>query len=432
MSPRLFVVAAACAALATVDLALAAGVGHAAAGRRGSLEIVTVPAGRQLRFELAGRIYVTDHRGRSTVPAAAVRRVSHDLRSQPRSLRLLPNRRPDGSYFRLERWYSNSSAPNGPLYAALDLYRPVRFSLFSRAGRAIPLAVLDSFQMKRIDGEVITLTRRQLQRPVMLQASRVVRLNGPLVAKKLLYRIQRVSVGGINLIHRAQQSFLVSDTSHVRLRLLFYSVRFEARDSLFGFSIGSGIRLVYPNGHVQLHRFHGHRREARASLPRGSYHVSVVGAGVSPSVPVSVTRDHTAELKVFSYLDIAVVAAVFLAVVLGLALVRRPAVRRRLSPRQRLQPRRSARRAPAPAGAGRVDAADAAVILGVSRDFIDRHAAALGGVRVGNGPRSGWRFDPARLHPLPESPTPPPTAKPRRRRDTVGKAVELLPIRNHR
>jgi hypothetical protein len=344
MRLRLFVAAAACAALATFDLALAAGVGQAAAGRRGSVEIVTVPAGRQLRFELAGRIYVTDHRGRTTVPAGAVRRVSHDLRSQPRSLRLLRNRRPDGSYFRLERWYVKRSAPNGPLFAALDLYRPVRFSLFSRAGRAVPLAVLDSFQIKRIDGEVTHLTRRQLQRPVMLQASRVVRLNGPLVEKKLLYRIQRVSVGGINLVHRAQQSFLVSDTSHVTLRLLFYSVRFEARDSLFGFSIGSGIRLVYPNGHVQLHRFHGHKQMALASLPRGTYHVSVVGGGFSPSAPVSVTRDHTSELTVVSYLDIAVLAAAFLALLFGLALVRRPALRRRLSPRRRLQRRRAVRR----------------------------------------------------------------------------------------
>jgi hypothetical protein len=344
MRARLFVVAAACAVLAAVDLALGAGVGQAAAGRGGSVEIITVPAARQVRFELAGHIYGTDHRGRTTVPSAEVRRVSHNLRSQPRLLRLLPNRRPDGSYFRLERWYARTSTPNGPLVAALDLYRPVRFSLFSRAGRAIPLAVLDSFQMKRIDGEVINLTRGQLQRPVMLQASRVVPLNGTLVAKKLLYRIQHVSVGGLNLVHRAQQSFLVSDTSHVRLRLLFYSVRFEARDTLFGFSIGSGIRLVYPNGHVQLHRFRGHSHVALASLPRGTYHVSVVGAGFSPSAPVSVTRDHTAELKVFSYVDIVVVAAVFLALVLGLALVRRPALRRRLSPRRRLQRRRAVRR----------------------------------------------------------------------------------------
>jgi hypothetical protein len=341
MRRRPVVLAVALAALATVDLALDVGVGQAAVSGSKSLEIATIPTGPNLRFELGGRIYTTDRRGRTRIPVAAVRAVSHDLRTNPLLLRLLPNRRPDGSYFRLERWYTRT---NPPVYAALDLYRPVRFSLVSRTGRSVPLGLLDSFQMKRIDGEVINLTSSQLRRPVMLQASRVVPLSSKLVSKDLLYRIQRVSVGGTNLVHRAQQSFLPGHTTAVRLRLLFYSVRFEARDTLFGFPIGSGIRLVYPNGRAQVHQFHGHSQVALAALPRGTYHVSVVGPGVSPSSPVSVTRDSRAELKVFSYLDIAVVGGGFVALVLGLALVRRPALRRRLSPRWRLQRRRAMRR----------------------------------------------------------------------------------------
>jgi hypothetical protein len=385
MRGRPFLVTVALAALATVDLALGAGVGHAAsssshaarsskhaarssshAARRSrhaatrsrhaatrsrhaaststqSIEIRTVPVGRHLRFALAGRVYTTDQSGSTIVPAADVQVVNHDLRTNPLLLKLLPNRRPDGSYFRLERWYTPTRKRNA-VYAAIDLYRPVRFSLVSRTGRPISVALVDSFQMKRIDGELLNLTGSQLQQPVILQASRVVPLNTGLVSKNLLYRIQRVSIGGNNLVHRAQQFFLPSESVDFKLRLLFYSVRFEAQDILFGFSIGSSIRLVYPNGRVEVHPFQGHGQLALAALPRGTYHVSVVGPGLSPSAPVSVTRDHVTQLKVLSYLDIAVLTILFLALLFGLAVVRRPALRRRLSPRWRVAQRRALRR----------------------------------------------------------------------------------------
>jgi hypothetical protein len=349
MRARAVLLAGALAALTALELGVGADVGQAAVNPTRSIRIITVPAVPHLRLELGGRIHTTDQRGATTLAPADLQRISHNLRAHrlllAQQIRLLPNRRPDGSYFRIERWYSNTSgrAHNPPLFAALDFYRPVRFALVSRTGRPVSLDRLDSLQMKRIDGAVINLTRTQLERPVDLQASRVVPLNG-LVSKALLYRIQRVSIGGNNLVNRAQQSFLPIKTAAVRVRLLFYSVRFRAKDTLFGFDIGSGIRLVYPNGRVETHRFHGHGEVALAALPRGTYHVSVVAPGLSPSSPVSVTRDNTAELKVLSYLDIAVVGVVFVTLLLGLALVRRPALRRRLSPRWQLRRRRAVRR----------------------------------------------------------------------------------------
>jgi hypothetical protein len=364
MRRRAFLVAAALAAMATVDLGLGAGVGdaatsarhaarsarhaarsarHAARSANRPIEIRTVPVAAGLHFRLAGHVYITDRRGRVTVPAADVQAVSHDLRTNPLLLKLLPNRRPDGSYFQLERWYTVTKKRNA-IYAAIDLYRPVRFSLVSRTGQPISVALVDSFSMKRIDGEVINLTGRQLERPLTLQTSRVVPLNAALVSKSLLYRIQRVSIGGNNLVHRAQQFFKPSNSVDVKLRLLFYSVRFESQDILFGFSIGSGIRLVYPNGRVEVHPFRGHGQLAFAALPRGTYYVSVLGPGLSPSSPVSVTRDNVAQLKVLSYLDIAVVGILLLALMFGLLVARRPGLRRRLSPRWHLRQRRAVRR----------------------------------------------------------------------------------------
>lgn len=48
-------------------------------------------------------------------------------------------------------------------------------------------------------------------------------------------------------------------------------------------------------------------------------------------------------------------------------------------------------------GEGMVDAAALAKRLGVSREHVYAHAKEFGGVKLGNGPRARWRFDPARL-----------------------------------
>jgi hypothetical protein len=81
-----------------------------------------------------------------------------------------------------------------------------------------------------------------------------------------------------------------------------------------------------------------------------------------------------------------------------------------------------------------VDAACVARHLGVERDFVYEHAAQLGAHRLGAGPKARLRFrlsevDNALLRLLPE-PEPRDVAPPRRRRrQTSGASVALLPIR---
>jgi len=72
-----------------------------------------------------------------------------------------------------------------------------------------------------------------------------------------------------------------------------------------------------------------------------------------------------------------------------------------------------------------VDAQTKAMQLGVSREFVYRHAAALGGVQVGGGERSRWRFP---AEPPTQTPQAPAMA-PRVRRRPPRSSVPLLPIR---
>ena len=64
----------------------------------------------------------------------------------------------------------------------------------------------------------------------------------------------------------------------MQLRLLLFSARFEVRDALLGFPIGSAVRLEYPNGESSA-RPSGRRRADLESLPRGDYRVSVDALG---------------------------------------------------------------------------------------------------------------------------------------------------------
>jgi hypothetical protein len=95
---------------------------------------------------------------------------------------------------------------------------------------------------------------------------------------------------------------------------------------------------------------------------------------------------------------------------------------------------------PPPAGNDRclLDAAGLAQRLGVNRDWVYAHAAELGAIVLGHGPRARLRFDPdvaiqmltARTRvAASEDPSPAPSRRPpRRRRDSSTGGVPLLPV----
>jgi hypothetical protein len=304
------------------------------------ITIVTVPATPGLRFRLLRKVYVTDHRGRTTIPAAdlvRMRAATADPSGLTKSLRLLPAAAAPhgGKYYTLERWYGCTvcvglERRRSKLSAAIAVFQQVRFVFEDRTGRPVDLGMVDEMVMKRIDGSVMTFRGKRLETPVLLQASRVVPLNHALVSKDLLYRIQRVMIGGNNAVNRAQQAFLPAKTRRVRIQLLFYSTRFRAQDAFFGFPIGSGIRLEYPNGHVEERRFGENAEVTIPALPRGDYRVKVEAPGFSPYIPISITRDQEASLEVLSYFDVAVLVVGVGGVTVALLVARRPRLRRRL------------------------------------------------------------------------------------------------------
>lgn len=65
---------------------------------------------------------------------------------------------------------------------------------------------------------------------------------------------------------------------------------------------------------------------------------------------------------------------------------------------------------------GMLTAAQAAERLSVSVDFVREHATELGGVKLTDGPKAPWRFDPVKLGPGVADSTAVPDGTPARRR----------------
>jgi hypothetical protein len=74
----------------------------------------------------------------------------------------------------------------------------------------------------------------------------------------------------------------------------------------------------------------------------------------------------------------------------------------------------------------------AAERLGFSPEYVREHAVELGGVKMGDGPKARWRFDPATLKGSGESPAPmalPAVTPPRRRAPQRAGHGQLLQVR---
>jgi len=299
-----------------------------------NLRVQSVPELRGLKFTFAGTTQTTGADG--SVEFTLSRDQFVQLQQNPfglvHAVTLDRTFFPDGTTYRIQRWYTANVNGVRTLRAAVDEYVPTRVAFVDPKSGPFAADKVGHVSLRRSDGAAFLFTGKQLSRPVLLKATRVVPLAGSLVSKHLLYRVQAVTIDGNNLVNRAQQAFLPAESPKVTLRLLFYSAKFVARDRMFRFPIGSSITLEYPNGHARDYKLDSSGAVVLGALPRGNYRVTVHAPGLKMKVPIAMTRDQVATLNVVSYLDVATVVFVLFATASGLLLVGRPGLRRRLRP----------------------------------------------------------------------------------------------------
>jgi phospholipase C len=269
--------------------------------------IQTVPQVPGMRFSLEGRVFEAGRDGRAYPPPG--------LGSSRAALRALDTEVAPGIRARFDRWYS------GRRIAAIKLYYRVAPTFVDLSGRRVDPRVVTSVVMRGSHG------RRYLfkgDRPHWLQGNRVVPESGGRGSTAIYYSAEKAMVAGSSVVHRAQQRFFPAKTRRMELRLLLFAARVTVRDALLGFPIGSAVRLEYPNGRGQRHALGPGAELTLTSLPRGDYRVSVDALGFSSSRPVALSRDQRVDLKVISWLDVAVVLLALASIALALLFLRRP------------------------------------------------------------------------------------------------------------
>ena len=224
------------------------------------------------------------------------------------------------------------SGINSGLTPAFAGYHQVRFRFVDPRGKPVNSKRIAFVRLRSGTGTTRRVTGRD---PVWLPAERIVPLEGGLSRKSVEWSVQSVMVDGSNVVNRGQQRFVPGEQRDVSISVLFFQATFSVRDTLFGFPLGSAIRLRFPDGHVRRYPLANRATLQLQALARGQYEVSVDAGGLSFTQPVSLSRDQRVALKVTSYLDVALLGGAIGAILLGLLLVRRPRLRAAI--RDRLQ-----------------------------------------------------------------------------------------------
>jgi phospholipase C len=278
--------------------------------------IQTVPAVPGMGFSLDGHRFKADRGGRAQPPAGA--------RGEGGSLRALDTEIAPGVRARFDRWY------RGRRIAAINLYHRVRTTFVDQSGNAVDPRAISSVTLRGSDGGRHVLAGKPA---LWLQGNRVVPESNGRRSTALHYAVEKVLVAGANGVHRGQQRVIPAASRTIQLRLLLFAVRVKVRDALLGFPIGSDIRLRYPNGRERRVALGPSADLTLNSLPRGDYRVSVEALGISSSRPVALSRDQELDLRVISWLDLAVIVLGLASIALALLFVRRPAAVRRRAAR---------------------------------------------------------------------------------------------------
>ncbi|MFQ6171694.1 hypothetical protein ACK8HX_08815 [Oryzobacter sp. R7] len=311
-------------ALVTLLLAAAAASGVPAASAAAAaacpadrplveVSVSTVPVVPGARLDVAGRTVVTDGAGHATVTVCRLT-SARDITAPTTPIQLPGHRR---AIF--DRVFL--SARGRVVQAAYGIDHEVSFA-FS----GLPTRQIERFSLKSSTGEVITRTDLG---PVHLPGTRVLRGPDGLEEREIYYSVESVTVAGSSVVNRSQIRFYPSERQVVRVPLLAFDVRVEVVDRLFRHPVGSEVQLVR-EGILDLRKPLVDGQTVFTEVPRGEYDVVAAAPGLRINRSLTLSTDQVVVMPVLTWLDLAVLGGVPLAIAVGLVLAPRPRLRQRL------------------------------------------------------------------------------------------------------
>jgi hypothetical protein len=233
-------------------------------------------------------------------------------------LKVPPTQLGPGLQVRFSRWVGRT--------ASIVLLRPVRVGLLDPQKKPVDPRLAPRVLVRGTDGSRLTLASGRVSWVPAVRA--IVRPGARWRERRVSFAVQEVLARGANVVNRAQQHFVPARQQKVDVHVLFFEMRFRARDALFGTAIGTSVELRFPDGHTERVPLGSSGERAIAGLPRGDYLVNVSGPGISMSRPVVLSRSQDVGLQIITWLDVALGVALVLLALLALSLVRRWLIRR--------------------------------------------------------------------------------------------------------
>lgn len=257
---------------------------------------------------------------------------------------------------------SGRDAVNG-VQVGLRTQRRVQLRFTGPDQEAVAPSRITRVELRSNAGEAVVLEGDAVGQPVWLAASRTQQAPSGLVSKDLYWTVSHVVVDAAEVVNKGQQKFVPNVERDWLVRLLFYQVRVQGVDALFGGPAGNGIELVRPDGTLLTAPFSNGGVDL-ANVPRGNYNARVYGSGMSFVRPVGISKDQELVLEVITPIDLVLVATFLAALAIGLVVVgRRKRLRDWLRRRRRRVTEEPASARSAGARAGRLSRTPIAVLI---------------------------------------------------------------------
>ena len=136
------------------------------------------------------------------------------------------------------------------------------------------------------------------------------------------YAIGSIDYDGLRVTSAGQERYLPAAGGTWVVHLHLYRLTLRARDALFGTSLSRPVTLTSPSGQQQVLRLDGNGQVSIVA-GRGNYTARVHAAGISPLIPIALSRSQTADISIITPIDLGVLAFAFLAIVVILFAVGR-------------------------------------------------------------------------------------------------------------
>ena len=309
--------------------ALAASTHQAAgtpAGSSATLLIHTVPRIKGVRVILDGRAYQTDAHGFVAIPTTSGGHRIHIIR---------PRMHPAGTTVRFSRWLDgialsdrsiNISPGTNVEQAGFEVSHPIAVQFADSKGQPVALGNVTRLTIDSSLGERFTFS--PAHPPQSLAANRIVRDPNGLVPLPIRYSVRDVIIDGANVVYGGSQNFYVHKSRTWRVEILLFPLQVKVQDALFGFPIGSAVRLTLPDGSTKLVRLGPGHSVTLAGLPRATYQLVAEGPGFGLASPSTLSKPQVARILLLSWVDIVAVLAFAVLFLVGLPILGGRIVRR--------------------------------------------------------------------------------------------------------